>query len=185
MTPPTYSRRIDEAFPVIYVTDGNTNAVVATAASYLVLGDHLRPTRPFIQVCVGYADGDAGQRFVRRNRDFIPPGEPFSPMMERHVGAKAYANALGSGGQEDFLTYARNGRADRFLAFLEHELHPEIVKRFRVNKSIGLFGHSQGGLFALYALTKRSPLFSVFGASSPAILTAESSGLGGLSAARR
>ena len=101
-----------------------------------------------------------------------PPGEPFSPMMERHIGAKAYANALGSGGQEDFLTYARNGRADRFLAFLEHELHPEIVKRFRVNKSIGLFGHSQGGLFALYALTKRSPLFSVFGASSPAILTA-------------
>ena len=175
MMPPSYARRTDRAFPVIYVTDGNTNAVIATAAASLLLGDHLRPTRPFIQICIGYADDDVGRRFVRRNRDFIPPGEPFSPMTERHIGARAYANALGIQGQEEFLAYARNGRADRFLGFLEQELHPEIVRRYRVDSApIGLFGHSQGGLFTLYALTGGSSHFGIFGAASPAMLTAES-----------
>lgn len=38
---------------------------------------------------------------------------------------------------------------------------------------VGLFGYSYGGLFAMYAFAMASPLFTVIGASSPGILSAE------------
>jgi predicted alpha/beta superfamily hydrolase len=174
-TPPGYERRADQHYPVVYVTDGNTNALLAVAASFLLLGDHLRPVRPFLQVCIGYTDNDVSRRWIRRNRDFIPPGEPVPARLERHVRQPAYSNALGEGGLEAFLANARNGGADRFLAFLEEELHPEIMRRCRVDPTqAGLYGHSQGGLFTLYALTTGSRLFSVFGAGSPGIVAEDS-----------
>jgi predicted alpha/beta superfamily hydrolase len=173
--PRGYGRERSGAFPVIYVTDGDSNALLAAAASYLVFGDHLRPIRTALQVCIGYVDKDPGRRFVRRNRDFTPPGENLAPHLERHVQAGAYAAALGEEGMRNFLAAARDGRADRFLDFIEEELHPEIAQRFRVDTSdVGLYGHSQGGLLTLYALTSGRQLFSVFGAGSPALVKEDS-----------
>ena len=174
-TPSGYARTSERRYPVLYMSDGNTNAVIAAAASYLLMGDHLRPMQPFIQVSIGYTDDDPGRRFVRRNRDFTPPREPFSERMTRHVSSKAYANALGEVGLQAFLAHAHNGRADHFLAFIEEELHPEIARRYRIDiGNVGLYGHSQGGLFTLYALTSGCRLFNVFGAASPGIMTNDS-----------
>jgi uncharacterized protein len=173
--PPGYEREADELFPVIYVTDGNTNALLASAAAFLVAGDHLRPVRPFVQVCIGYADDDVGRRFIRRNRDFLPPGEPFSPLQARHVQARAYAETLGVDGMREFLHFAANGRADCFLRFIETELHPEIARSVRIaGDDAALYGHSQGGLFALWALVSGSHLFRTYGAASPAIMVENS-----------
>lgn len=173
--PPRYGRRSDERHPVVYVTDGNTNALLAAAAGFLVLGDHLRPMRQFTQVCIGYAGGTAAERLARRNRDFLPPGEPYSATQERHVQAKAYSETLGEAGMKAFLHYARNGRADLFLRFIEEELHPEIARRVAIDPDdAALYGHSQGGLFALYAMAKGSPLFRTYGAGSPGFMVENS-----------
>jgi uncharacterized protein len=173
--PPGYDRKPAQAYPVVYVTDGNTSALLASAAAFLVAGDHLRPARPFVQVCIGYADENQGQRFVRRNRDFIPPGEPFAPLQAQHVQAKAYAGMLGADGMQQFLHFAANGQANRFLAFIETELHPEIMRRYRIDGGdVALYGHSQGGLFALWAFASGCSLFSAYGAASPALMVENS-----------
>ena len=173
--PPRYGRASHERHPVVYVTDGNTNALVAAAAAYLVSGDRLRPTRGFVQVCIGYASGNAGQRLAKRNRDFLPPGEPYSTVQERHVSARPYAGILGEDGMREFAQHARNGRADRFLRFVETELHPEIARRVNIDQEdAALYGHSQGGHFALYAMTSGSPLFRTYGAGSPGFMVENS-----------
>lgn len=173
--PPRYGRRDGERHPVVYVTDGNTNALLAAAASFLVLGDHLRPLRQFVQVCIGYAGGTTGERLARRNRDFLPPGEPVSPVQERHVRARPYAEILGEDGMAAFLHHARNGRGDLFLRFIEEELHPAIASRVAIDpQDASLYGHSQGGLFALYAMVRGSTLFRTFGAGSPGFMVENS-----------
>ncbi len=69
------------------------------------------------------------------------------------------------------MAFARNGRADNFLAFFEQELHPQIVSRFNVApERAALFGHSYGGLFTLYAFTSGTRLFDKYCAASPGLL---------------
>lgn len=173
--PPRYGRKAGERHPVVYVSDGNTNALLAAAAGFLVLGDHLRPMRQFVQVCIGYAGGTTAERLARRNRDFLPPGEPFSTTQEDHVRARPYADVLGDAGLALFLDYARNGRADLFLRFIEEELHPMIEGRFAIDPDdAAIYGHSLGGLFSLYAMTCGSTLFRTFGAGSPGLMVENS-----------
>ena len=69
---------------------------------------------------------------------------------------------------------AKLGGADNFLRFLEKELHPVISEHFPVLKGrAGLSGFSYGGLFAAYAMLRRSPLFDRYIIGSPADTAAE------------
>ncbi|MGV9711459.1 alpha/beta hydrolase [Gordonia sp. NPDC003424] len=162
--------------PVIYAADAHTNSASTTAAAMSLMGDRLRPVAPFVLVTIGYADNDFAASLTRRNRDFVPPDEPVPAALERHVRTPSYAQALGGAeGVARFMDQARHGRADRFLEFLEQELHPDIAHRFAVSpRQIGLFGHSFGGLFSLYALTSGSALFETYCAASPALITDDS-----------
>jgi hypothetical protein len=54
--------------------------------------------------------------------------------------------------------YGKGGEAN-FLAFLADELIPVIEQRYRTQPLRILVGHSQGGLFANYALTARPTVF--------------------------
>ena len=54
--------------------------------------------------------------------------------------------------------YGKGGE-DKFLAFLADELIPTIEQRYRTQPLRILIGHSQGGLFATYALTARPTVF--------------------------
>src|SRR5262249_7981082 len=54
--------------------------------------------------------------------------------------------------------YSKGGEAN-FLAFLADELIPAIEQRYRTQPLRILLGHSQGGLFAHYALTARPSVF--------------------------
>ncbi|GAB92574.1 alpha/beta hydrolase [Gordonia rhizosphera] len=158
--------------PVIYAADAHTNAAPTMAAAMSLMGDRLRPVQPFVLVTIGYADNDFASSLIRRNRDFVPPDEAVPAALERHVSTPAYAQALGGiDGVGRFMDRARHGLANRFLEFLERELHPEIVRRLELgNQHAGLFGHSFGGLFSLYALTSDSMLFDKYCAASPALI---------------
>ena len=60
-------------------------------------------------------------------------------------------------------------RADRFLAFLETELLPDLAERYRTDGTVLLAGHSRGGLFTTWALTQRPGLFDAVFAFSPSL----------------
>lgn len=58
--------------------------------------------------------------------------------------------------------------ADRFTAFLDEELKPWILDRFDVAADdFGLFGYSQGGLFATHLLLTRPSAFQRYAIGSP------------------
>ncbi|MEO5563058.1 MAG: alpha/beta hydrolase-fold protein [Chitinophagaceae bacterium] len=59
------------------------------------------------------------------------------------------------------------GGANNFLSFLEKELIPYITKKYEVKGSNGLFGHSFGGLFAMYAFLTRPQVFETYLAADP------------------
>jgi predicted alpha/beta superfamily hydrolase len=61
-----------------------------------------------------------------------------------------------------------SGGADKFLAFLKNELVPYVNKSYPSNGHNMLFGHSAGGLFAMYALLNEPQLFNGYLAIDPA-----------------
>lgn len=125
---------------------------------------------------IGYLD-EGIDPLALRNRDLVPPHEPYPAFMRDYILENFGPEAPG-GSQalvDQFFEWIERPRADRFLDLLEHELHPFIASRHRVSdEGAGLFGFSYGGLFALYALTSGSTLFTRFGAGSPGILVPDS-----------
>ena len=103
-----------------------------------------------VLIMVGY-DTDLLFDVVARQRDYTPalPGEGLIPDPRR-------PERLGGG-------------ADAFLALLETRIKPEVQKRARLNLAQqSLWGHSFGGLFALYALASPSSTFTRYIPVSPA-----------------
>ena len=60
------------------------------------------------------------------------------------------------------------GGANNFIAFFKNELIPYINKKLPTSGDNSLFGHSLGGLFAMYVLLKEPGLFSNYYCSDPA-----------------
>ncbi|BFT31742.1 hypothetical protein D210916BOD24_29180 [Alteromonas sp. D210916BOD_24] len=61
------------------------------------------------------------------------------------------------------------GGADLLLQHIEHELIPEIDKRFKTNGFKILAGHSLGGLFTLHTMQAKPDLFDAHFAFSPSL----------------
>ncbi|MFT4306769.1 MAG: alpha/beta hydrolase-fold protein [Microbacterium sp.] len=133
---------------------------------------------PFVQVNVGYPTDTGVDPLITRNRDLVPPNEPVPEVLREFMQLHADAG-LGDEGVETFFAMLENTHADRFLGFLEEELHPQIVDAYGVHeKDAGLFGFSYGGLFAIYALVSGGDIFSRFGAASPGLMGDEASMFG-------
>jgi predicted alpha/beta superfamily hydrolase len=95
-----------------------------------------------IIVSVGYPT-DKTHDFNRRAYDFTPPAPGAQPPQ---------------GGQ------------DELLDFLEKTLKPAIAARYKIDPDHeALFGHSFGGMFALYTLYNRPGLFDHYIAASPTL----------------
>lgn len=95
-----------------------------------------------IIVSVGYPT-DKTHDFNRRAYDFTPPAPGAQPPQ---------------GGQ------------DELLDFLEKTLKPAIAARYKIDPDHeALFGHSFGGMFALYTLYTRPGLFDHYIAASPTL----------------
>lgn len=141
-----------EGWPMLYLTDGNACFPIA-AAAHAIQSPYPKGTNiePGIVVAIGYPT-DAPFDLVRRAWDLTPPpGRTYPPY---------------SPGSPEVIT----GGAQQFLTFIETILKPHIASRFPVNsKRQTLFGHSFGGLFALYALFTEPERFNSYVAASPSI----------------
>lgn len=173
-TSPTYAQQEEGSYPALYVTDGNFS-VGLTAPLAVMQNDVALPIAPYLQVTVGYTGQDAEDWSRVRNRDLVPPGEPIPPDMRSSLELAVEKGLMTRSQVEAYLTELATTRADAFLAFLSDELHPEVCSRYRVAPTgHGLFGYSYGGLFTLFALLSGCPLFSVYGAGSPGVITPDS-----------
>lgn len=141
-----------EGFPVIYVLDGNAAFPVAhtLARSAERVGQRRQPgfAGPVI-VAIGYPQ-DGLHDDQARGEDYTPPAPNLSNTGDR--------------------VSAKQGGADRFLAFITDELNPTIEAKIRINRSRQtLVGHSYGGLFALHVLFTQGDAFQRYVAGSPSI----------------
>jgi predicted alpha/beta superfamily hydrolase len=140
-------------YPVLYLLDGN--ATFPSAAVGVALQSR-RPdvtgVAPAIVVGVGYPIDDYLDS-ERRTYDYTPAVVP-EVLPPRPDGSM----------------WPQTGGAEGFLDFLEHELKPAIAREFAVDPARqGIFGHSFGGLFVLYALFTRPGTFRSYVAASPSI----------------
>lgn len=173
--PVDYDRGDVSRFPAIYVTDGNVAAAMLAPYAEHTAFDLISAFQPYLQVTVGYPPEKAADWLTLRNRDLVPANEPAPPSMIAAVAADAETAGWTQQEHDEYLRSIREGRAAQFLAFLEDELRPVIDERYRVRpEGSGLFGYSYGGLFAMYALMRRSPMFQRYGAGSPGVLSPDS-----------
>ena len=152
--PATYGEG-EKSYPLVHVLDANISFGMATEISRLFQADLIRPGMPEL-VLVGIGYPDAKRMGTLRARDLTPEGS-LSDMM---------VNAL-----KMAPNYDGHGGAAGFLRFIEEELHPRILRDYRVNsEGVGILGDSFGGLFTAYAFQQRSPVFDRYWMGSPGLL---------------
>lgn len=136
----------ESGYPVLYLLDGNAYLPLAQAARDTITGGNPEnPGSPLLIVAVGYPGTD---RFAYEQRaaDYTPP--------------RAARNRADD----------QDGGADRFLAFINTQLKPEIARRFQVDSAReALFGHSFGGLFVMHTLLTAPASFERYIAISPSL----------------
>lgn len=150
-TPPTPAP--EAGYPVLYLLDAN--AAFATMLETLTL-QSTRPevtgVPPAVVVGIGYPT-DMPLDLVRRTRDYTPP-------VPEHALSP----------RPDGTPWPPTGGAEAFLDFIEQELKPAVAEGIRIDPARqALFGHSFGGLFAMYALFTRPETFQTYIAGSPSI----------------
>ncbi len=144
--PAGYDAGAHNNYPVVYLLDANFyfDMVAPIVTKYAEVG--MLP--PLILVGIGYRDFTEMDSL--RDRDFTYPK------------TKAASGFTISGGGE------------KFLAFLERQVMPEVESRFRADTTKRvLAGHSLGGYFTAYALLRHLSSgrlrFSYYIAASPAL----------------
>lgn len=132
-------------YPVLYLLDGNAYLPLAQAARDTLMRESPRHGSPLMIVAIGYP-GVSRFDFERRALDYTPP------RAERNQAGRSH------------------GGADRFLAFINNRLKPEIARRYPVDADReALFGHSFGGLFVLHVLLSAPDTFERYIAISPSL----------------
>lgn len=172
VTPPAqYDADETQNYPVVYQVDGNLFFPATAPFHQAGTGDILAPLRPFIFVSIGYSKAESPAWTWLRVRDFLPPGEPVPDVMRQAVEASVQYGKLARDEADRYLKMFDAPAGDKFLGFLENELHPLLSKAYRIDQDdVGLWGDSYGGLFAAYVAVKRSTLFKTIGAGSPGIV---------------
>ncbi|RVQ66365.1 alpha/beta hydrolase [Croceicoccus ponticola] len=134
-------------YPVLYVLDANAMFAGFAEARRIhtgYFGDHHK----MIVVGIGY-----------------PVDTPYAPRRMEDFTAPFRSAELAA----KFRDYRSGGR-EAFLGFITDTLMPEMARRFSIDASRqSLYGHSLGGLFALYALYTQPGLFHATIAASPAL----------------
>ncbi len=135
----------DTGWPALYLLDGNA------AFAALGAGDLARH-RDLAIVAVGY-ETEHSFDFDARSRDYTP------------------AAPSGRGLPADSPRPLRpSGEAAQFLAALTEEVIPGVERRFLLDaRRRTLWGHSYGGLFALYAYARVPGAFGGICAASPSL----------------
>ena len=138
-TPPTYDQST-QAYPVLYMTDGNGHLTHTRGTVDFLARNGLMPQ----VIIVGVNNTD-------RTRDLTP-----THVARREVNGRVFENPT-------------SGGASKFLDFFEQELFSYIDSNYRTNPLRLFTGHSFGGLFALNALFTRPEMFDALLAVSPSL----------------
>ncbi|WP_232696632.1 alpha/beta hydrolase [Brevibacillus daliensis] len=141
----------EDGFPIIYMLDANAAfGTMAETVRLLSMGPYR--IEPSIVVGIGY-NIDQPLHTERRFYDYT-----------------VYASEDELPPRKDKSPWPLTGGAEHFLQFIEQELKPLIEQTYTVNRSRQmLFGHSLGGLFALYTLFMKGEAFQFYVAGSPSI----------------
>ncbi|KAJ6437290.1 siderophore esterase [Purpureocillium lavendulum] len=138
------SREGHHDVPVFYAVDGNAMFLTASEACWR-RGSAPHFSGGGLVVAIGYPLDNHFLFSARRNYDLTPPSA---------TSAEGY------------------GGADGLLDFIDGTLKPFIASTVLRNSTVGrqaLYGHSFGGLFALYTLFTRPDLLDCVVASSPSV----------------
>ncbi|MFC4311951.1 alpha/beta hydrolase [Steroidobacter flavus] len=142
-----------EGYPVIYLTDGDFN--FNTAADAVMMQSIGREAKPAYVVGIGY-----GKDWQTASRTRCADLTPFPP--DAATLASLEASPLTKG--------ASYGEAAGFHRFLTEELRPQIDATYSTNRRDNvLWGHSFGGLFALYVLFNHPDAYQTYLINSPSI----------------
>jgi hypothetical protein len=137
---PAAYRRGQQAYPVLYVTDGDQHFLQLRGTLDFLGRNSLAPE----VILVGISN-------TNRTRDLTP----------------TRGFQVGPGGRR--VEVAGSGGGEAFLDFLEQTLIPWVEGTFRTQPFRILAGHSLGGTFALHAVATRPKLFQACIAISPAL----------------
>lgn len=136
--PPAATANPDQTFPVIYALDGDHTFPMMCSITTELSWSGAVP--PVIVVGIGYGTLDL-ENGNHRSRDLSPQPYPGSP---------------------------DSGGGSKFLEFLLTEAVPHIEASYPADpEQRYLFGHSLGGLFALYTYSKNADTFQGIVAGSP------------------
>ncbi len=137
----------DKRYPVIYVTDAETNFGALQYVVQRLAKDRLIPE----VIVVGIAYDTNYDEFYRLRARDLRPSIPDDPELDL-------------GGRPD------EGKAEQFADFLRHELIPHIDANYRtVAGDRAYYGHSYGGLFGVWSLMYESDLFNRYVILSPSL----------------
>src|ERR1035437_7488943 len=128
-----------DRYPVLYLLDGETHFRYTAAIVDFLAANDRIPK----MLVVGITSGAS----AKRTHDLTPP----------------------SAAEMDTRFSPGNGGAEAFLSFIGDELIPYVDKTYRTRPYRLLAGHSFGGLFGIYALTKKPKLFSGYIAADPSL----------------
>lgn len=148
---PKHARHLSDV-PVLYVLDGDA---YFTMFREMIQLQSRRSDKTGIKDMAIVGIGYGADRSFHSNRvyDFTPPSHSLSLPIK-----------------PDGSPWPDSGGADKFLAFIEEELKPELEACFSFNKHQQMiFGHSLGGLFTLYTLFRKPTAFQRYFACSPSI----------------
>lgn len=139
-----------QGYPVVYVLDANLFFPLLSQQALMYQPHASRDGREAVLVVgIGYP-GDAPFDIPARAEDYTPLAPDMSDTGDQLAD--------------------RHGGAERFLDFLEDEVKPLVASRYKVDaQRQTLFGHSYGGLLAVYTLLTRPQAFQRYYASSPSL----------------
>jgi len=138
----------DAGYPVLYLLDGNAALATLTDADLVALADK---NTPLLLVAVGY-DVPTRNDVTARAYDYTPP--------LLHAGAPSVARPVVRG--------RMGGGAQVFLQFIASRIKPLVRARVATDtRRECLWGHSYGGLFALYAFFAQPQEFFRYVAGDP------------------
>ena len=128
------------SYPVLYVTDANSNfAAAAQTVRNMMQKKQLPPT---IVVGIGYRTDSLAR--ILRLRDMTPDHDPT-------------------------LRRSHAGRSAIFLRFIKEELMPFVHKNYRASSDAVYAGMAIGGVFGLYVLFHQPETFQKYLIASPSI----------------
>lgn len=138
-------------FPVLYVLDGNAYGTMLSEILRLQWRRTEKTGIPsMIIVSIGYDHQEVFPPL--RVYDFTQPSSASLPP------------------KPNGKPWPAHGGADQFLSFLEEVVQPLVLEETPASSEEHLlFGHSLGGLFVLYALSRRPDLFRYYLSFSPSI----------------